>query len=182
MNSISIYWLRLLLLILIWLNESKSQNAIKGSYLYGSLLEGTSPNAYQRGNLNNDELQLPAMIEDQLLKVLVSDLNNDRPVCRSSYERKIKDHFLPIGLFSLDSCARCYGYILDVPAFFDPYSKWNRTEIPVPIPSHLSSNTLLQNITITVLKNDHLNITVCITTIIPPLYSNWSCLKLCRLI
>ncbi len=36
-------------------------------------------------------------------------------------------HFLPIDLFALDTCARCYRYIPDHPSYFHRNSKWNHT-------------------------------------------------------
>lgn len=40
-------------------------------------------------------------------------------------------HYLPIDLFALDTCARCYRYIPDNPSFFHRNSKWNHTVVTV---------------------------------------------------
>lgn len=54
----------------------------------------------------------------------------DELLCRSS-----DGHYLPVELFALDTCARCYRYIPDHPSFFHRYGKWNHTIVTVRIGS-----------------------------------------------
>ena len=74
------------------------------------------------------------------------------PVCR------VPDgHYLPIDLFSLDACARCYRYIPDQPSFFHRYTKWNHTVVTLRVePFGVSYN-------VTFLVNRHENLTVSFT-------------------
>lgn len=150
----AIFWLQLLSIASISLNTSFSQEVKNESYSNFKLFKAKST-AHKR---NSEDLNLSDKIEDHLLRILISDMRNNKPLCRSSNERKLNDVVLPIGLFSLDSCARCYGYILDVPAFFEPFTKWNRTEISIRVPSLLLKEELAYNIA--VLQNEHLNVTV----------------------
>lgn len=121
------------------------------------LKSGISQDAVIESEVSDEMMYQPNPTED-LLEILISDVKHKRTFCRSSNERRPNDIFLPKSLFNLDSCARCYGYILDVPAFFEPLKKWNRTEITIQVPAYLTNESLSYNVT--VLRNDYLNITV----------------------
>ena len=53
-------------------------------------------------------------------------------------------HYLPIDLFALDTCARCYRYIPDHPSFFHRNNKWNHTIASVP---SLNTESTVYNVT-----------------------------------
>lgn len=79
----------------------------------------------------------------------VDGTESGKPLCRVS-----DGHYLPIDLFSLDTCARCYRYIPDQPSFFHRNAKWNHTVVTVRVePRGFSYN-------VTFLMNRHENLTV----------------------
>lgn len=57
--------------------------------------------------------------------------HNDTKRCRSA-----DGQYLPVDLFALDTCARCYRYIPDQPSFFVRETKWNLTTITVRTGPH----------------------------------------------
>ena len=72
--------------------------------------------SYQfRGQRSNDKIDL---FENRSQYTIKSE--DENILCRAP-----DGHYLPIDLFALDTCARCYHYIPDNPSFFHRNSKWN---------------------------------------------------------
>lgn len=139
MASASTYWL----LLLVLSSSSARIGKVDGSNLIASIIDksgghnvtGISSVDERRKKIEwSDRSQHKLRSSSDDISLTIDSL---RPVDRQRRATTSLDelcrtpdgHYLPIDLFALDTCARCYRYIPDHPSFFYPKSKWNHTVI-----------------------------------------------------
>lgn len=163
MASASTYWL----LLLVLGSSSARIEKVDGSNLIASRIDksgghnvtGISSLDERRKNIewsDRSQHKLRSSFDDISLKI-----DSFSPVQRQRRATSLDElcrtadgHYLPIDLFALDTCARCYRYIPDHPSFFYPRNKWNHTVITV------RTETLGVTFNVTYLIHHRENVTV----------------------
>lgn len=153
---------------LLLISQLPKINAISGLELISPII--ISDNVNQRDNAA--ETRISQLLDDREI-VYLGNLSSDP---RLSYKddlfengiqyimkatgenifcRAPDGHYLPMDLFALDTCARCYHYMPDNPSFFHRNSKWNLTMVRVQ-----SAQTAGTFYNVTFLVHNQSNLTV----------------------
>ena len=123
-------------------------------HIQGNNIRGANSSDWMESEINSESVPVDVHIDDQ-------SVERTHPVAALC---RVNGHYLPVDLFSLDTCARCYTYIPDQPSFFHSGAKWNASVALMTVRDPFTDRDLVYNIT-------HLSHNG--TTVSWPIYSNF---------